>query len=94
LYSFGSWKTSIFDPIHEFPRTTLLVGNLVDFSIEKVLFGLLNHSFEPFPVFKLSKLSICIQVPMTIVVPPCFGMPSDVYNLGMFVPYSVNIVSK
>ena len=58
LNSFSSQKTSLFDPTHEFPRTTLLVGNLINFSIEEVLFHLINHSFEPFPVFESSRLSI------------------------------------
>jgi len=75
LCGFGSQKTSFFDPIHEFLRTALLVGDLVDFSIEKVLFYLL-------------------QVSTTIVVPSCLGMSSNVYNLGIFVPYSVDIIGE
>jgi len=94
LYSFSSWKTSLFDPVHEFPRTALLIGDLVNFPIEEVLFYLLNHFFEPFSVFKLSKLSIHIQIPVTIVVPLYFGVFGNIYNLGIFVPYSINIISK
>ena len=60
LNSFGSWKTSLFDLTHKFPRTALLVGNLVNSFIEKVLFCLLDHSFEPFPVFKSSRLFVCV----------------------------------
>jgi len=60
LNSFGSQKTSLFNLAHEFPRTALLVGNLINSSIEEVLFHLPDHSFEPFPVFKLSRLSVCV----------------------------------
>jgi len=58
LNSFGSQKISLFDPTYELPRIALLVGNLINFSIEEVLFHLLDHFFESFPVFDLSRLSI------------------------------------
>jgi len=94
LYGFSSQKTSLFDPVYEFSKTTLLIDNLIDFSIEEVLFHLLNCSFEPFLVFKLPRLSVHIQIPTTIIVPPHFGVLGNVYDLGMFMPYSVNIVSE
>ena len=94
MYGFGSQNISLFNPIHEFSRTTLFIDDLINFSIKEVSFCLLNYFFELFPVFKLFRLFIYIQISIAIVVPPSFGILCNVYNLGVFVPYSVNIVGE
>jgi len=41
------------NPVHEFPRSTALVGNLLNFGIEKSSFGGLDNTLEQFPMFKV-----------------------------------------
>jgi len=43
----------LFDPIHEFPRTTSFCHNVLDFDIEKHMFGLLDDISEFSPVFNI-----------------------------------------
>jgi len=51
---FNSWEFSLFNPIHEFSRTTVFIRNFLDFCVEKSLFGLFDYSFESLPVFQMS----------------------------------------
>ena len=37
---------------------------------------------------------VCIQVSITVIIPPDFGMSCDVDFLGMFMPYIVDVYSK
>ncbi len=39
-------------------------------------------------------MSVCVQVSITVIVPPDFEMPCDVDFLRMFMPYIVDVYSK
>ena len=77
---------SLLDLIHELLWTILLVGNFINFSIKKVIFHPPNHLFEFFLVFQLFWLSVHIEVPLTIIIPPGFGVLHDINFLRMFIP--------
>ena len=94
MNGFHSWEFSLFDLVHEFPRATILIDDLVDFSIKEVSFCLFNSPFKSLPVFQMFGLSVRVEIPMTIIVPPSFRMLSNVDLLRMFVPYSLDIIGE
>ena len=95
LDGFNSWKFSFLDPVHKLPRAIIFVGNFVNsFIKKKVIFCLLDYSFESFPVFQLFGLLICIKIPITIIIPPSFGVLHDIGFLGIFMLYSIDIISE
>ena len=85
---------SLLDPIYELLWTILFVGNFIDFNIKKVIFHSSNHLFEFFLVFQSLWLSVHIEVPLTIIIPPDFGVLHDVDFLRMFIPYVIDIDSE
>ena len=90
LNSFNGWKFSLLNPIYEFPRSILL-NNFVDFVIEEFVFSSSNHFFENLPIFKTLRLSVFVKIPITIIVPPCFGAFHDVNIFGILEPNIVYI---
>jgi len=94
LNCFDSWKFPLLNSVCEFSRTIFFVGNLVNFSIEKFLFCLLDSPFEFLPILESFGLFVHVYVSMTIIVPPSFRIFSDVNNLGVFMPYSIDVAGK
>ena len=58
------------------------------------MFGILDHPLELFLVFNILGWSVNIKVKFTIIVLPTLGMPSDIDNLWMPLPYPLHRVSK
>ena len=85
---------SLLDLIHELLWTILLVGNFINFSIKKVIFHPPNHLFEFLLVFQSFWLSVHIEIPLIIIIPPGFGVLHNVDFLRMFIPYVIDIDSK
>jgi len=94
LDGFNSWKFSFLDLIYELPRATVFVGNFIDFFVKEAMFCLLDYSFESFPVLQLFGLFIYIEIPITVIIPPSYGVLCDIDFLGVFIPYSINIIGK
>ena len=94
LNSFSSRELSLIDLVHELPWTASLVGNFINFIVKELLFCFLNSSFEFLPIIQTSWMLVCIQVSITVIIPPDFGMSCDVDFLGMFMPYIVDVYSK
>ena len=44
--SFHSWRFVLVNLVHEFPRSAALVGDLLNFGIEKSSFGGLDNTLE------------------------------------------------
>ena len=75
-------------------RLQFLLVILSIFPLKKFHFVFLTVSLNFFPVFQSFGLSVHIKIPMTIIIPPSLRMLSNINVLGVFVPYSVNIVGK
>ena len=54
LDCFYSWQFLLVNPIHEFLRPMTLVGDLLNFGIEKQSLGRFDHFFEQLPILKAS----------------------------------------
>jgi len=90
LNSFNGQKFSSLNPIHEFPRSILL-DNFVDFVIKEFVFSSSDRFFENLPIFKTLRLSVFVKIPMTLIIPPCFGTFHDVNIFGILEPNIVYI---
>ena len=70
--------------VHQFPKTTTLVRNFLNFIVKKRSFDIFNYLLEFLPIFKTSWRSIVIERVTTFLHPPLFGMLGDFWFLGIF----------
>jgi len=70
LNSLNCWKLAFLGPIHEFLWPTILICDFLNFQIKEIVFCLLNHALELFPILNLFGLSIGLEISVTILIPP------------------------
>ena len=64
------------------------------FKSKKIMFCFLNCTLELLPVFDPFGLSVILQLSITVFIPPCLGVFSDINNFWMFIPSSFYIISE
>ena len=94
LNSFDGQKLGFSNPIHEFSWPTILISNFLNFQAEKIAFDFLNYTLELFSIFNPFKLSIVLQVSMTTIIPPYFGVFSNIDKFWIFILYSFGIIDE
>jgi len=72
--------------VHEFPRFAALVGDLLNFGIEKNPFGGLDNTLERFPIFKASRFSVSVERLPTIFISLYLGMLRDLDSSSIGIP--------
>ena len=60
-----------FNPVHEFPRPTIFVGNFLNFVVEKIVLCLFS-TLELSLIFNLSGLLIGFKISTAVFVPLLF----------------------
>jgi len=63
-----------------------LVGDLLNFEIEKNSFGGLDNTLKRFPIFKASRFSVSIEGLPIIFIPSYFGMLHDLDLSSIRIP--------
>ena len=94
LNCFDCWKLIFLDLIHEISWSAVSISNFLDFWIEKFVFCPFDCTLEFFPIFQSFGLSILLQTSTAILVPPNFGVFSNIYNFGIFKPDSFCTTSE
>lgn len=92
--SFNCQELILFDLVHEFSQTTILVGNFLKFLVKKVIFGLFDSALENFLIFNLFWNPILLQIFITILIPLYLGVLCDIDDLWVFVLYSAHIIGE
>ena len=74
------------------PQFLLAISSI--FFIKEVAFSLHNYPFESLLVLQLFGLPICIEILTTIIVPPSLEVLGNIDFLGVFMPYSIDVIGK
>ena len=84
--SLHSWKFALVNPVHELPRTETLVGDFLNFGIEKSSFGDFNDILEEFPIFKASRFSVNVKRSSTLIISPNLGVLHNLDSSSIRLP--------
>ena len=80
-------KFSLLDLIHQFPWTSTLVHDFVDFIVKERSLGILDRQFERLPVFATPLRPVCTESISTQFRPPLLGMLGGSRFLSIFEPH-------
>jgi len=78
LDHFNGWEIALVNPTHEFPGSSLFVGDFLNFLIKESPFCIFNCFSKGLSVFNILQRSISCQILVAIVVPPTFRMLCNV----------------
>jgi len=71
---FSSREFASINPIHQFPRTTTLIHNFLNFLVEEGSLDVLDYLLETLPIVETSCHSIVIERMTTFFHPPLLGV--------------------
>ena len=85
--SLYSWKFVLVNPVYELLRTVTLVGNFLNFGIEKSSFGDFDNILEGFSIFKASRFSVNVKGLFTLIIPPNLGVLHNLDSSSVKLPH-------
>ena len=91
--SLYSWKFVLVNPVYELLRTVTLVGNFLNFGIEKSSFGDFDNILEGFSIFKASRFSVNVKGLPTLIISPNLGVLCNLNSFGARLPCLFNTSS-